>query len=397
MSNLRFCRRFAATAALMVLLALSGCGTDESDITPPGLTINGGSPVTTVRARDLSGTMEIGATVEVTVNTGATVSNLQTADGSWSCSLDLMDGPNLVTVSATDAAENRTTLSFVLTYDALSIESYVTPIADPLSGERIGGLLDPSLGEVPSVRIGDAAENAATVGGDTWYYDLADLPAASNAVTVSLAHPDPDIGLVEKTVAIGVNDAAPVITVEQPQGEVPIPSQVVRGSVDPAVEEVTVLPLPSTGPTVTAGSWSATLNRLGSGKNIIAASATLDGVTATARSLLRYDSEVPLLREVVPVNGAVPAEIPTEVTAEFATAMAPDTIGAASFTLSDGIGQVQATVSYDADTLTATLAPNDPLAAGTTYTATLDTAITDTDGVPLASTLTWSFTTPAGL
>jgi hypothetical protein len=79
--------------------------------------------------------------------------------------------------------------------------------------------------------------------------------------------------------------------------------------------------------------------------------------------------------------------------AVFSEAMSPASINAASFALSAGSTSVPGVVVYDADTLTATLSPEDALAPETTYTAALTTAIEDLDGNPLAENYTWTFTT----
>jgi hypothetical protein len=74
--------------------------------------------------------------------------------------------------------------------------------------------------------------------------------------------------------------------------------------------------------------------------------------------------------------------------------MDASTISAASFTLKDSGGApVPATVSYDATSKTATLAPAAPLGGGTTYTARLDPAVKDLSGRGLPYAYTWSFTT----
>ena len=57
-----------------------------------------------------------------------------------------------------------------------------------------------------------------------------------------------------------------------------------------------------------------------------------------------------------------------------------------------------ATVSFNSSTLTATLAPTQPLAYSTTYTATVvggSNGVKDTNGNPLLSSYTWSFSTEA--
>jgi hypothetical protein len=83
----------------------------------------------------------------------------------------------------------------------------------------------------------------------------------------------------------------------------------------------------------------------------------------------------------------------TAVTATFSAAMDPATIHATSFTLRSGGVSVAGTVGYSG--LTATFTPSVALAAGTAYTATVSTAARDLAGNPLASLVSWSFTTAA--
>jgi hypothetical protein len=80
--------------------------------------------------------------------------------------------------------------------------------------------------------------------------------------------------------------------------------------------------------------------------------------------------------------------------------MDPSTITGSTFTLlNSSSGSVSATVTYDAATSTTTLTPNGPLAAGTTFTATVKGGaggVKDTAGNALAADVTWSFTTGGG-
>jgi len=77
--------------------------------------------------------------------------------------------------------------------------------------------------------------------------------------------------------------------------------------------------------------------------------------------------------------------------------MNASTITTSSFTLTPSGGSpVAATVAYNGATNVATLTPSASLAGGTTYTAKLDTTITASDGIALASAVTWQFTTTSG-
>jgi hypothetical protein len=100
----------------------------------------------------------------------------------------------------------------------------------------------------------------------------------------------------------------------------------------------------------------------------------------------------PTVTANTPAGGASGVSILTKPTATFSKAMDAATITSTSFTLTPSGGSpVAATVSYSGSV--ATLTPNAQLATSTTYTAKLDTTIKASDGTPLASAFTWTFTT----
>jgi hypothetical protein len=86
----------------------------------------------------------------------------------------------------------------------------------------------------------------------------------------------------------------------------------------------------------------------------------------------------------------------TKVTAVFSEMLDPTSVGTSSFQLRDASGaQVPSSVTYDSATTTATLTPASPLTAGGTYTATVSGGsggVRDTNGIALASDVSWSFT-----
>jgi len=71
--------------------------------------------------------------------------------------------------------------------------------------------------------------------------------------------------------------------------------------------------------------------------------------------------------------------------------MNPATIHSSSFRLTQGSSTVSGTVTPGS--LNATLTPSGSLTPGTIYTVTVTTAVQDDEGVALASSDTWSFTT----
>lgn len=96
-----------------------------------------------------------------------------------------------------------------------------------------------------------------------------------------------------------------------------------------------------------------------------------------------------------PASGAADVAVNAPVTVTFSETMGAASITTSSFTLTQGSAPVAGTVSYDGGALTATFTPSSNLAYGTTYTATLTTAVQDSEGVALASPIAWNFTTVA--
>ena len=94
-----------------------------------------------------------------------------------------------------------------------------------------------------------------------------------------------------------------------------------------------------------------------------------------------------------PASGATAVSRDTTVSVTFSETMNASSITTSSFTLTQGSSPVSGSVSYDAGTQTATFTPSGNLAYSTSYTATLTTGVQDNEGVALASSSSWSFTT----
>jgi len=102
-----------------------------------------------------------------------------------------------------------------------------------------------------------------------------------------------------------------------------------------------------------------------------------------------------------PANGATGVSVGAVVTATFSEVMDSTTVSGTTFFLRDAASQlVSATVTYNASTRTATLAPSIALAPGANYTATVvggasDPRVKDVAGNALAASVSWVFTTSA--
>jgi hypothetical protein len=116
---------------------------------------------------------------------------------------------------------------------------------------------------------------------------------------------------------------------------------------------------------------------------------------AVSWSFSTATSIAPSVTSTSPANGATNVGTGQPVSAVFSSSLDPTTVTGSSFTLSSSGGAVAGTVSYDDASKTAKLTPAAALAANTTYTATITTAVKNTQGKPMAANKTWTFTTSA--
>jgi len=105
------------------------------------------------------------------------------------------------------------------------------------------------------------------------------------------------------------------------------------------------------------------------------------------------DNPAPSVTSTSPEADGTDVAVDTMITATFSGAMDASTITTGSFTVVTDSTPLSGSVSYDSGTYTATFTPSANLSYGTTYTATLSTAITNVAGNPLASAYSWNFTT----
>jgi N,N-dimethylformamidase beta subunit-like, C-terminal/Domain of unknown function (DUF4082)/Malectin domain/Bacterial Ig-like domain len=113
-------------------------------------------------------------------------------------------------------------------------------------------------------------------------------------------------------------------------------------------------------------------------------------------SFTTHQPHAPGVTSTFPAQGASGISSATSVHAVFDQPLDPSTVTSSSFTLTGPGGALAAAASYDATSQTATLVPQQLLANGTTYTATLSQSISGaTEGVNLSGPVSWSFTTAA--
>jgi len=108
----------------------------------------------------------------------------------------------------------------------------------------------------------------------------------------------------------------------------------------------------------------------------------------------------PTVSATVPIISATGVCTNKQLTATFSEAMAPATIisPATNVTVKETVSgtNVPGTVTIDSTNTIATFSPTSLLTAGTQYTATITTGVTDLGGTPLASNKEWTFTAGSG-
>ncbi|MEX0660620.1 MAG: Ig-like domain-containing protein [Balneolaceae bacterium] len=107
------------------------------------------------------------------------------------------------------------------------------------------------------------------------------------------------------------------------------------------------------------------------------------------------DALIPTVDSTDPEDQEQDVELNKIVTAIFSQSMDALTIDETTFTLFDDVTQIDGTVSYNTNDITASFEPDVDLSSGTTYTATITTGAEDENGIALENDYVWSFTTPS--
>ena len=106
-----------------------------------------------------------------------------------------------------------------------------------------------------------------------------------------------------------------------------------------------------------------------------------------------YDAYPLTVTGVTPTSGSVGASVQSSIVVSFSEPVAPATVTPASFYASTTAGIVPGTLSVNPDGLSATLAPANPLPAGTNVLVQVNTGITDINGSPMLDNFASTFVT----
>lgn len=148
----------------------------------------------------------------------------------------------------------------------------------------------------------------------------------------------------------------------------------------------------------TSTGYTATIKGGAGGVKDLAGNAMAADFVWSFTTAAAADTTLPAVTSTNPANLATGVALNGTTNATFSEALDPLTINTATFRLAGpGAASVTGAVDYNTITKTATFIPSAPLAASTTYTATITTGVKDLAGNALATQKLWSFTTAAAV
>ncbi len=274
-------------SGMILLLALVACGEDDSDETPPILTLDKVSAPVVQESVFLSGTVEPGAVLQMKIDSEELPDvPIEVADGVWTLFIDSFPlGTHIVEFTALDEAENISILRFTLRRPAVLLGplARVSPLSDQtLTGWKLPGLIvtvdgnEVSEGEVLPVDGMDWQK---------WSYDFTLQGSRTILFTAK------DAVEVQETLreTVTLNSAAPLVQFDETLPLIATEESIaLSGTVaEGAVLEVTLLrptdeqPVPLENTSVTNGIWTADAI-LAPGSNRIVATAVAGGISGQA-------------------------------------------------------------------------------------------------------------------
>ena len=326
-------------------------GTNPTKTTPPTVTIDQFvSPIAT-DSQVITGTVEPGATVAVSVNTAAVIGTVtQPTAGTWSVTLSgLKAGENQISVTATDQAWNTATvtasIAYLLPAPTLSIDP-VAAITNQLA-PMIGGQVEAGATVVVN-NASNGKSGAATLNGNAWSYALP-LASGTNNVTVKASKPGSSEAV--STFSIILDTEPPSLMVSALPDKSYTSEQVQNLSLqvaDANLEKVTI-----NGQAVAPvnGAYSTAVNLVLGANTITVSARDLAGNVTTDSRTITFDNILPLLSVDSPADNSyttaaaltVSGQIDdpaTTITVAGMPAMLADKAWTAQITLIPGINTV---------------------------------------------------------
>jgi tartrate dehydratase beta subunit/fumarate hydratase class I family protein len=213
------------------------------DTSPPAVNIDPVATPTRVTSQTISGTMESGAAVAVSINTAAVAGPVTyPTAATWSCTIaGLTEGENRITASATDAAGNAASREVIITLDIVPPAVSIDPVVSPtkLNFKNISGTRESNATITLTVNTGATVGEMLYPAPATWTCMVSGLTEGPNDITVIAADSVGNSSIV--TTSIIVDTVAPVVTISSPAaGLSNVNASLLSYVADPGIVEVKV-------------------------------------------------------------------------------------------------------------------------------------------------------------
>jgi cytochrome c peroxidase len=189
-----------------VLIRIPARDSNGAPVTPV-LTINAVTTPTNQTTQIISGTVEAGATPEVTVNTSATVDPVTVNGIDWSVEISgLAEGANVITVSVVDSQSVVTTLEETITVDTVPPVLTLNPVTTPtsLTSQTISGTVEAGIKPVVAVSPPVTASPVVITGGTIWGSVISNLQQGANNITITATDSAGNTTTVQAGITFGV-------------------------------------------------------------------------------------------------------------------------------------------------------------------------------------------------
>ena len=285
------------------------------DITPPTVSIYPVTAPTNVDTHTIEGNREAGAAIAVSVNTAALVGSVTYPTATtWSCPITgLVEGSNIITVTATDAASNKATVSATITYDSMPPLINISQVTTPtkMNTQAITGSREEDAVVAISVNTAALVGSVTYPTATSWSCPITGLVEGANIVTAIATDVADNSAAI--TATITYDSLAPTVGINPVATPTNVNSQTIAGSREAdAIVAISVNTAAAVGsvtyPTTT--SWSCPISGLVEGANIITVSATdAASNSATVNATMTYDS-------ILPVVSIRPVSTPTNMNSQ---------------------------------------------------------------------------------
>lgn len=364
------------------------------DTTPPAIKILSPSEGYTSEYQEIevlgtidddSATVTVNGTIAKVFKRGT--DNYFTASG-----IKLMEGRNIITVTAVDGAGNTGAATVIVTY--MTKNSAIT-IQYPFDGSIVNypllGIWGTVADNVTNVTVNGIP---AKVFSNTFSATLT-LIEGLNTITVSAY--DMAGGMVTKSITVTyqyIDTTAPVISITSPSNGSTLANKTitVTGTVDDNTATVSVSGINAS---VSNNTFTASNISLTEGANTISATAADPAGNTSSSSITVYlDTVAPTVLSTTPLSNAADVSLDSNITVNFSEAIDSSTITTSNIILRSAAGNVSGYVNQSGNAVS--FVPLNKLSYATTYTAAIKGSsggIKDTAGNAMQQDYIWTFTT----